>query len=150
MSCYKHGDTVGGKPSKEYERWSAMKQRCYDPSCPNYKRYGARGIKVCDRWLASYSNFIADMGRRPSSRHSLDRINNDGHYEPGNCRWSTKSEQGRNTRTNRNLTCDGRTMTVVEWAEEIGVSYDFLYHRIEKGWSHERAIKQPKDKKYVK
>jgi hypothetical protein len=73
-----------------------MKTRCHNPNHTHFKRYGARGIRICDRWLSSYESFLMDMGRRPSQRHSIDRINVDGDYEPGNCRWATPSEQAAN------------------------------------------------------
>jgi hypothetical protein len=80
-----------------YKAWDNMKRRCLNPSCRSYKYYGARGINVCDRWLDSFDNFLADMGKR-QGRKELDRIDNDGDYTPGNCRWATKSEQSRNKR----------------------------------------------------
>jgi hypothetical protein len=76
-----------------------MKTRCLNPNTDDFKHYGGRGISICDRWLDSYEAFLADMGRRPSAKHSIDRINVDGNYEPGNCRWATASEQRRNQRT---------------------------------------------------
>lgn len=94
-----HGHAKGGK-SPEYRAWHAMRQRCYHPSQPHYSRYGGRGIVVCERWQV-FANFLADMGLRPSPRHSLDRINNSGNYEPGNCRWATLVEQCRNRRRRR-------------------------------------------------
>lgn len=92
-----HGEA---KPIKtpEYTAWRSMKTRCLDPNTHYYKTYGGRGIKICKRWLNSYENFLADMGRRPSPQHSLDRINNDGDYKPSNCRWATKSQQSQNQR----------------------------------------------------
>jgi hypothetical protein len=84
--------------SPERSSWDNMKQRCLNPNDPRYKYYGARGIKVCDRWLNSFKNFREDMGRKPSQRHSLDRKNNDGNYEPKNCRWATRKVQMNNTR----------------------------------------------------
>jgi hypothetical protein len=89
-----HGEC--GTP--EYRTWQAMITRCTNANQSNFKHYGGRGIAICDRWRNSFSAFLADMGRKPSSQHSIDRINNDGSYEPGNCRWATKSEQSRNRR----------------------------------------------------
>lgn len=86
-----HG--MSGTPT--FTAWARMKQRCYDRACPKYYRYGARGVIVCERWLNSFENFLSDMGEKPSGR-SLDRIDNDGNYEPGNCRWATASQQVRN------------------------------------------------------
>ncbi len=77
-----------------------MKDRCYNSKAVSYKHYGGRGITVCNRWRQSFANFLADMGLRPSSKHSLDRIDNDGNYEPSNCRWATRIQQNRNKRFN--------------------------------------------------
>lgn len=95
--------THGKAGSSEYRSWYAMKTRCTNPNTRVYYRYGGRGIKVCDRWINSFQNFFDDMGEKPSSNHSLDRINNDGDYEPVNCRWASDKEQANNKRKRRRL-----------------------------------------------
>lgn len=96
-----HGHTAVGWQSSEYQAYRNMIRRCYDPNNRKFQTYGARGIIVCERWRHSFKAFLADMGLRPSMDHSLDRINNDGPYEPSNCRWATRQEQGLNTSRQR-------------------------------------------------
>ena len=93
-----HSDTSRGRQTVEYTSWLGMQQRCGNPNRKFYKSYGGRGIEVCKRWLHSFPNFLADMGRKPSPEYSIDRIDNDGNYEPSNCQWATKSHQARNRR----------------------------------------------------
>jgi hypothetical protein len=90
--------THGRTKTREYEAWSRIIARCEDPAHPRFKDYGGRGIRICEQWRRSFTQFLSDVGPRPSKKHSIDRINNDGHYEPGNVRWSTATEQARNQR----------------------------------------------------
>jgi hypothetical protein len=105
-----------------YGVWSTMKSRCYNPNCAEYPNYGGRGIRVCERWKSSFVNFLADMGERPSKKYSIDRKNNDGNYDPNNCKWATRKEQGRNQRSNRYLEIHGRRMILSDWAREFGTN----------------------------
>jgi len=127
---------------KEYRAWYSMVDRCLNHECANYKNYGARGIQVCERWL-QIENFIADVGPSPSRRHSLERINNNGNYEPGNVRWATPKEQAVNRRTNVFLTFHGETLCLTDWARRFGMKKTALSLRIRKGWPVEIALTTP-------
>ena len=129
--------------SSEFNIWVRMKQRCHNPKSAAFENYGARGIRVCDRWRYSFELFFADMGTRPSSAHSLDRIDNNGNYEPSNCRWATAREQARNSRTAIRITYKGESRLLIEWAEDLGVEPATLRERMRRGWSSTRVIEQP-------
>jgi len=100
--------------------WAAMIQRCSNTNHKEYPNYGGRGITICERWRSSFENFLADMGTKPSPKHSIDRIDNNGNYEPSNCRWVTQKEQMHNLRKNVFITFDGETLVVAEWARRVG------------------------------
>lgn len=141
--CQTHGATVGRKFAAEYVCWANMMRRCYDPTVHRFERYGGRGITVCDRWK-HYANFLADIGPKPSPSHSIERNNNNGNYEPANCRWATRAEQARNRRTNRLLTHNGRTMCLLDWAKAIGREPSTIRNRIQRGLSIEHVLAEQK------
>ena len=122
-----------------FTAWVNLRQRCLNPNHSSYSDYGGRGIKVCDRWLESFENFLADMGEKPVGM-SIERNDVDGNYEPTNCRWATSKEQGNNKRSNRFVSHEGRTQTVAQWAAEIGISRQALRHRLDSGWSEKEAL----------
>lgn len=141
-----HGANARGRRSKAYNTWAHVLQRCRNPKNVSYPDYGGRGIKVCDRWADSFENFLADMGEPPSPEHSIDRIDYNGNYEPGNCRWEVKIVQMNNKRSNRRITFGGRTQTLAEWAREKSLLPDTISNRIKAGWSVESAVNTPKVK----
>lgn len=129
----------------EHQAWTHMTYRCRNHSAQKYNRYGGRGISVCCRWqgMDGFVNFFADMGRRPSPGHSLDRIDNNGNYCPENCRWATKEEQNCNRGDSVFLSYNGVRMTVSQWSREIGINVRTLSLRVEAGWADERALTTP-------
>jgi hypothetical protein len=135
---------ANGNKSRLYAIWQSMKRRCYNSHDGNYKNYGARGIKVCDEWLNNFKAFHDwAMANGYKDNLTIDRINNDGNYEPSNCRWADKKLQGRNKRNNIILTFDGKTMTLPEWADYLGIKLKVLENRIRRGWSIKRTLTQP-------
>lgn len=143
-----HSHTVGRKQSKTYMAWVSMKERCYNPKKPKYHRYGGRGIKVCARWMGNegFSNFLSDMGVAPVGT-SLDRKDNDGDYEPGNCRWADSKTQGRNTSTNKMVTFNGKTQCLSAWSDETGIGVDLISQRLINGWDVGKALTKPSTRK---
>ncbi len=137
--------THGASESPEYRVWWSMRTRCSNARQRGAADYVGRGISVCDQWNGpgGFANFLADMGPRPSPVHSIDRIDNNGNYEPSNCRWATRREQNRNTRRNRMLTIDGRTMCTADWSELSGVKARLICDRLKRGWAVREAIYDP-------
>ena len=135
-NSYKHGGCAGGRNSAEYNIYADAKRRCVNPKRDRYEDYGGRGIEFR---FTSFREFIAHIGLRPSAKHSLDRIDNNGHYEIGNVRWATRAEQTRNTRQNQRLTYKGETRIQEDWFKE----YPSARCRLQRGWCVDCAIGQP-------
>jgi len=134
-----YGASVGLR--RAYASWQSLKGRCFNSNDDAFNDYGGRGITVCTRWLR-FENFLADMGE-PPLHHSIDRINNDGNYEPGNCRWANSYTQMQNRRSCVKMTHNGKTQTVAEWARELEVQEGLLFRRLRLGWSHEQTLTTP-------
>jgi len=139
LANHKHG--LMGTPT--YHSWSDMLKRVRNPQQKNFSDYGGRGIGVCERWL-TFTNFLADMGEKPSRKHSIDRIDNDGDYSPDNCRWATRIEQANNTRANVILSYQGESKTLAQWSRIVGIKYQTLQSRlVDLGWTVGRALGTP-------
>lgn len=134
MTGFKHG-WFG---TSTYDAWAGMLQRCNNPRVINFADYGGRGIQVCGRWVM-FENFLADMGPRPAGM-TLDRIDNNGDYEPGNCRWTTQRTQARNRRSNHLIKFKGQTRTLMEWGEITGFGWSRIEARLRLGWTVARAL----------
>lgn len=129
-----------------YRNWATMIQRCKNPKMQNYERYGGRGISVCDEWQQSFELFyayVSTLSHFGEAGRTLDRIDNEGYYEPGNVRWATVTEQNRNTRNSRLITYKGETMHIADWAEKLGIGCGTLKSRFHYGWSTEQAFETP-------
>ena len=135
----KHGCARDDAMTLEYRSWVQMRSRCRNPKHHAWALYGGRGITVCERW-DDFATFLTDMGPRPSTKHSLDRIDVNGNYEPGNCRWATATEQGNNRRDNRYLTHNGQIKTIALWADELGLCVQMIHGRLKRGWSESDAL----------
>jgi len=129
--------------TKTYNSWRAMKDRCYSKNHIEYKRYGGKGITVCDRWINSYENFLKDMGEKPLGM-SLDRINSKKNYEPKNCKWSSIKEQQNNKSTNVFIKFNGQSLTISQWADKFNMPSSRLRARIKRGWNFKDAITKGK------
>lgn len=127
----------------EYRAWQTMRLRCTVPTNPAYADYGGRGITVCERWIESPANFIADMGSKPSPAHELDRKDNDKGYSPENCRWVTRTVNDRNRRSNVMIEFRGETRAMVEWCEMLNIPQDTARYRMKNGWSIEDSLTKP-------
>ncbi len=141
--AYKHGNAQRKAHSKEYRTLHGIKARCTNPKEQNYKYYGGRGIDYDPRWDENFQNFIDDVGLAPSNKHSIDRIDVDKGYYRENCRWVTHIEQMNNTRGNRLLTLQGRTLTQEQWGRETGIGGTVICKRLKRGWSIEKALTTP-------
>ncbi|HDY68331.1 MAG TPA: hypothetical protein ENH85_11145 [Candidatus Scalindua sp.] len=133
---FKHGRTH----SWEYKSWESMKSRCMNINSPDYKNYGGRGIKVCDRWL-TFENFLKDMGKR-SKEETIERHDNNKDYTPSNCRWATRKEQNNNKRNNVILKHKDISLNVAQWAKKLGISKNAIYKRLRRGWAIKRALEE--------
>lgn len=140
MGVYKNSLIVENFPT--YRVWRSMKSRCNNPCVPGYVNYGGRGIEVCDRW-ASFEIFLKDMGKRPSLDYTLDRVDNNGNYEPSNCRWANWEQQRNNARGNKPLTFNGETLNQNQMARKYGINEKTFRGRLSKGLTLERACLTP-------
>jgi len=145
----KNGTTVDPKMAEVYNSWVAMTQRCLNPSCKDYPKYGGRGITVHPPWIDSFEAFYMQMGPRPASDYTIERIDVNGNYEPGNVKWIPRSEQPLNTRSNVRLTVNGETKLISQWAEDPRCPVDkfTIYKRKKRNWSDEDAVLVPSGEK---
>lgn len=138
-----HGESPRKNHSKEYDVWQGMRSRCMYASNKHYPRYGGRGIRVCDRWNSDFANFLADMGRCPDGM-TLERIDNDAGYCKQNCAWRSQIDQANNRSTNRWITIDGETKTLMQWSRSVGTHVGTILDRIRRGkWSERDAVLTP-------
>lgn len=138
-----HGATRGRSASPEFTAWLAMLGRCNNPNNNRFSYYGARGIRVCAEWANDFAAFLAHIGPRPSPQHSVDRINVNGNYEPGNVRWASRVEQCRNKRSNVVVEFRGERRCISEWAECTGLPYYTVQRRLSWGWPVDAALTLP-------
>ena len=139
--CKDINRTHGMYNSPEYISWRGMKDRCYLKSHKEYKRYGAIGITVCERWKNSFENFFEDMGKRPQG-FSIERIDNLKGYSPENCKWASQKEQANNKSTNKFIEFEGKKLTIQQWAEKLQISHWTLRARLARGWPIEKTLRK--------
>lgn len=138
-----HGESKAGQWTPEYRAWTLMIGRCYNPNSTRFENWGGRGIRVCGEWLHSYPAFLAYVGRKPSPEHSLDRIDNERDYMPGNVRWASPKEQSLNSRRTRIVHAFGQSMPLRAWADKIGMNMGTLWTRLDSGMDPEKAMSTP-------
>jgi hypothetical protein len=138
-----HGQTTKGNISHEYRIWCGIKNRCYNSNHTYYKHYGGRGIKMYFEWINSFDCFYAYVGKSPTKKHTIDRINNDGNYEPGNVRWATMKEQANNRSNTRYFNYNGKLLTISQLSDISNISYTTLKYRLNKEWTLEKAMTEP-------
>lgn len=143
-----HGHARVAGESPTYNSWRMMRNRCLNPNDPQYQDYGGRGIGIAAAWVDSFDAFLKDMGTRPSLEYTIDRLDNDANYSPGNCRWATWNEQHRNKRTNHRVTINGRTQILTDWCREYGIAESTVCARIARGMTPVDAITVPVQKKF--
>ena len=144
----KHGHSTRERLSPTYISWQNMRDRCNNPKCRHFHRYGGRGIRICDRW-ESFVNFLADMGERPAGKN-LDRIDGLKGYSPQNCRWATPKEQRFNSSVVKVVTRGGLSLCLTDWAKKLGLNTGGIQERLASGWTEERAFTEPCNEKYRK
>lgn len=130
----------------EYGSWSSMRKRCLSKNDDSYPDYGGRGITICDRWN-KFDNFYADMGHKPTPKHTIEREDNNGNYEPMNCKWATYKEQGRNRRNTVFVEYQGKKELLIDLCERLGLTKSVIYGRLKNGWDIEDALTKPTHKK---
>lgn len=143
---YKHGQTGGANRKRrppEYKTWDSIKQRCINPNATGFEWYGGRGITIAPEWREDFDAFLAHVGPRPSSRHSIERLDSNGNYEPGNVCWADWVQQANNRSNNRIVEYGGVRMTLKQAADRAGIPYKTVKSRVQKGWSEERALTVP-------
>ncbi len=143
----KHGHYIGDRPSPEYYSWRSIKARCLNSKHPSYPKYGGAGIVMDATWASSFPAFLADVGPRPSLRHTIDRIKSELGYIPGNVRWATREVQNRNRSDNRWITALGETLCLEDWARRLGCSPASIRQRVQRGWTWEVAVTTPPNPK---